>query len=59
MEKRIPDLKTQFKAALNIEIALEHMPKKRKPLSESEQKFRQALGVRLKVDKGDQNGSTR
>lgn len=51
MDKEIkpPTCKQQMKAALNIEIALAQMPKAKKPLTEKEQKFRNALGVRLKV----------
>lgn len=44
-----PDSKTQMKAAMMIEIALSQMPKKKKPLSEKEMRFRSALGTRLTV----------
>jgi hypothetical protein len=44
-----PDSKTQMKAAMNIEIALSQMPKKKKSLSEKEERFRAALGTRLKI----------
>lgn len=45
-----PTSKQQMKAARNIGIALSQMPKAKKPLSEKERKFREALGVRLKVE---------
>lgn len=46
-----PDSKTLMKAAINIEIALSQMPKKKKSLSEKDAKFRAALGIRLKTGK--------
>jgi hypothetical protein len=59
MDKEIkrPTEEQQLKAALIIEIALSQMPKPKKPLSEKERKFREALGVRLRVEEkkaGDQ-----
>ena len=46
-----PSSKQQMKASINIETALSQMPKQKKPLSAKEQKFRNALGVRLKTGK--------
>ena len=44
-----PDRKTQMMAAVNIEIAVSQMPKEKKNLSQKEETFRAALGIRLKT----------
>lgn len=44
-----PDNKTQMNAAMNIEKALAKFRKEKKSLSEKEERFRAALGTRLKL----------
>ena len=46
---KTPNSKIQMKAAMNVEKALSQMHGKKVQLSPKEEKFRNSLGVRLKM----------